>query len=495
MQKNPPYMAERVGRPEELKRASKARASTDPTSLPRTLGELQLYRVLQRANLLGYYDTFIQQGGDDVQQLCEAGEDEFLEIMSLVGMASKPLHVRRLQKALRDWATNPGLFNQPSLGNVPVSNSIPLFKISETVGRGIKLSNGHSNLSDGQKKAPEAIGLPEHREQSGKRSPSQLDRRPWTAQISPEPDDGDDDDIDEDEDGRGTPYTTPGERLESELVQVVSDSVERLMKGLPRGDIAEARSMLKLNKKLGRSLGHIFHMSDGGQRKEREIRRHSAIYGRSESKRREGKRLTLHELTINEAAAQCCMRDNTLLLRRVELFSLARQAARESSYLASLKCSRLNAEEMGILQPKMLKQEAVELPLQESESGTTPVRHNLEEDSGSISGESVDGHLHAVAVRIPSSPGAPPTDLSLTVSHAAPWSRQLLQQTLMDEGLRLARLVSRDRLGRLSLCVPGTPHISECEDGGSESCPSLPVSPHITDLRPGNGKGQDEGSN
>lgn len=47
-------------------------------------------------------------GGDDVQQLCEAGEDEFLEIMALVGMASKPLHVRRLQKALQEWVKNPG---------------------------------------------------------------------------------------------------------------------------------------------------------------------------------------------------------------------------------------------------------------------------------------------------------------------------------------------------------------------------------------------------
>ena len=47
-------------------------------------------------------------GGDDVHQLCEAGEAEFLEIMALVGMASKPLHVRRLQKALQEWVQNPG---------------------------------------------------------------------------------------------------------------------------------------------------------------------------------------------------------------------------------------------------------------------------------------------------------------------------------------------------------------------------------------------------
>ena len=49
-------------------------------------------------------------GGDDVQQLCEAGEAEFLEIMDLVGMASKPMHVRRLQKALQEWVQNPGEF-------------------------------------------------------------------------------------------------------------------------------------------------------------------------------------------------------------------------------------------------------------------------------------------------------------------------------------------------------------------------------------------------
>ena len=51
---------------------------------------------------------FFLTGGDDVQQLCEAGEEEFLEIMALVGMAAKPLHVRRLQKALQEWVQNPG---------------------------------------------------------------------------------------------------------------------------------------------------------------------------------------------------------------------------------------------------------------------------------------------------------------------------------------------------------------------------------------------------
>ena len=49
-----------------------------------------------------------------VPQLCAAGEEEFLEIMALVGMASKPLHVRRLQKALQDWVQNPGMSGKTS---------------------------------------------------------------------------------------------------------------------------------------------------------------------------------------------------------------------------------------------------------------------------------------------------------------------------------------------------------------------------------------------
>merc|ERR1719418_521293 len=97
------------------------------TSLPTNESELQLYRVLQRANLLKYYDSFISHGGDDVQQLCEAGEEEFLEIMMLVGMASKPLHVRRLQKALQEWVQNPGVFLTPlvpaALGNFPAASA------------------------------------------------------------------------------------------------------------------------------------------------------------------------------------------------------------------------------------------------------------------------------------------------------------------------------------------------------------------------------------
>ncbi|NWJ04082.1 NAB2 protein, partial [Crypturellus undulatus] len=305
-------------------------------ALPRTLGELQLYRVLQRANLLGYYETFIQQGGDDVQQLCEAGEEEFLEIMALVGMATKPLHVRRLQKALREWAANPGLFSQP-VPAVPVS-SIPLFKLAEPSGRKA-LSNGRA--SPGEVAGKAAAGTPPARspsEPAEKLSPSAVP--PWP---SPESEGGGD------EEPVVAPLSPGGggeqagaEALEPELVRMVAESVERLLQSCPRGagGSEELRALLKLNKKLAKAVGHIFHMDDGDRQKEEEIRRHSAIYGRGETRRRDGKPLGLHELLINEAAAQFCLRDNSLLLRRVELFSLSRQVARESSYLSLLRGAR-----------------------------------------------------------------------------------------------------------------------------------------------------------
>lgn len=71
-----------------------------------------------------------------------------------------------------------------------------------------------------------------------------------------------------------------------------------------------------------------------------EIRKYSAIYGRFDSKRKDGKHLTLHDLTVNEAATQLCVKDNALLKRRVELFALARQVSREVTYKYTYRTTR-----------------------------------------------------------------------------------------------------------------------------------------------------------
>ncbi|KAH7727507.1 NGFI-A-binding-like protein [Aphelenchoides avenae] len=88
-----------------------------------TLSEWQLQAVLFKAKLTQYYDTFISQGGDDIDQIMQCDEQEFLEIMSLVGMSSKPLHVRRLQRTLNEFSVNRAQFLQnavPFIGLPPV---------------------------------------------------------------------------------------------------------------------------------------------------------------------------------------------------------------------------------------------------------------------------------------------------------------------------------------------------------------------------------------
>uniref|UniRef100_A0A8C9XGB8 NGFI-A binding protein 2 (EGR1 binding protein 2) n=1 Tax=Sander lucioperca TaxID=283035 RepID=A0A8C9XGB8_SANLU len=430
--------------------------------LPRTLGELQLYRVLQRANLLAYYETFIQQGGDDVQQLCEAAEEEFLEIMALVGMATKPLHVRRLQKALRDWAANPALFSQP-VSNVPLGG-IPLFKVEGT-GTGGSAGGPRKSLSNGQPESPceredRACLTPMH--SGSPRSPcSQASPQPpephyreklspmdphW---LSPEPDGASG--IDEEPPSPPLlstcppgPSTSPspsvslassalsawpGGQLDGETARAVVESVERLLRTLPRSDPAEWKTLLRMNKKMAKTVGHIFKMGSQDVSKEEEIRKYSLIYGRFDSKRREGKQLTHHELIINEAAAQFCMRDNALLLRRVELFSLARQVARKCAYTSTLKHARYGA-----------------LPIKKSDLFTKGLTQRADDDS--LSAESLDSVSHDIGSQCNQSPSPRPhTD----TSNPANWSRHLIQQTLMDEGLRLARMVSHDRAGKISL--------------------------------------------
>ena len=67
-----------------------------------------LHKVLKSANLLSYYEAFLSKGGDDIHQLLDADEEELDDIMEIVGMASKPLHVKRLKRALDEWELNHG---------------------------------------------------------------------------------------------------------------------------------------------------------------------------------------------------------------------------------------------------------------------------------------------------------------------------------------------------------------------------------------------------
>ncbi|KAM9829553.1 NGFI-A-binding protein 1-like [Syngnathus typhle] len=333
--------------------------------LPRTLGELQLYRILQRANLLYYYEAFIQQGGDDVQQLCEAGEEEFLEIMALVGMASKPLHVRRLQKALRDWVTNPAIFNQP-LTSLPVC-SIPVYKLPEG---SPTLLAAQDRANTSSVKMPKAVATcsdtakpdgTRDKVSAGSPLAGNAEARFWSGHSNDSEHSLSPSDL-------GSPSSPRDvlESLDAAAVQSVLECVDRMAPGLAKADLAEVKEQLKSNKKLAKMIGHIFELSDDDPRREEEIRKYSAIYGRFDSKRRDGKHLTLHELTVNEAAAQLCMRDMALLTRRDELFGLARQISREVTYKYTYRTSKSRCGDRDEPSPKRIKTEENFFDIQEA---------------------------------------------------------------------------------------------------------------------------------
>lgn len=61
-----------------------------------------------------------------------------------------------------------------------------------------------------------------------------------------------------------------------------------------------------------------------------EYRKYSAIYGRFDAKRRLDKGLSVHEVMVNEAAAQLCILMPALLTRRDDLFSLSRRVVSEA---------------------------------------------------------------------------------------------------------------------------------------------------------------------
>ncbi|XP_042860543.1 uncharacterized protein LOC122246206 isoform X3 [Penaeus japonicus] len=362
------------------------------TSQPSNESELQLYRVLQRANLLNYYDTFISQGtvkgGDDVQQLCEAGEEEFLEIMALVGMASKPLHVRRLQKALQEWVSNPArmchvrakatrepsMFQIPLLPNLPpsVAAGFPSLTARALLGTPTPTPtrpsppmttpsiHANHNSSPGISKETIAamnsnsLGAGGLRDSvAGVNPPGGVSVASTTAATPSIPSSvpgGCNTGV------RDGPMGLGGAGMGGPMTGMAGGPMGGgPMGGGPiggpmgggmggsRGPSPHHTSPTHPGIMPPSSVGlqYIMNMSEDDPRRMEEIRKYAAIYGRFDCKRKPEKPLTLHEVSVNEAAAQICKYMPALLTRRDELFPLARQVVRDSGYQYSKGHSRL----------------------------------------------------------------------------------------------------------------------------------------------------------
>jgi len=121
-------------------------------------------------------------------------------------------------------------------------------------------------------------------------------------------------------------------------IQRIADTAAALVKSLPVAELEPKQPNAK--KKICKELENVMSMPDDDSKKMEEVRKFSAIYGRFDAKRKPEKPLTLHEVSVNEAAAQICRQVPAMLTRRDELFPLARQVVRDSGYQYSKGHSR-----------------------------------------------------------------------------------------------------------------------------------------------------------
>ncbi|CAI4223687.1 unnamed protein product [Auanema sp. JU1783] len=357
-----------------------------PTAQPTSFSEWQLLAVLQRANLVQYYDTFITQGGDDINQIMQCDEQEFLEIMSLVGMLSKPLHVRRLQRALSEFSKDQAAFNMQSIQHIgppppppqfPLMNSndaisylMPTFaatlnSLASSSSPGLSNSepstttfttstsasattstanNNNNNISGNVANNSVALATSVS---SSMLNPlaltgtiggtanifcgERLRNLPSSISASFK-----------EEERSTSPVSIAGDFLslnESDTqseIPVLSDAqirriticAENVFHSLP---VFEPK-LIQNKKRISREVLDLMAMPANTPGRLEEYRKYSAIYGRFDAKRKPNKVLSIHEVSVNEAAAQLCLLMPALLTRRDELFPLARQVIKNAGY-------------------------------------------------------------------------------------------------------------------------------------------------------------------
>uniref|UniRef100_A0A914UTL4 Uncharacterized protein n=1 Tax=Plectus sambesii TaxID=2011161 RepID=A0A914UTL4_9BILA len=307
-----------------------------------TLSEWQLFAVLQRANLLQYYHTFIEKGGDDINQLLDAHEDEFLEIMSLVSMAHKPLHVRRLQKVLQEYSQNPGRFNMLSVQRLgPPPGGGPLIQdlgspASNSALPFVGVFPGVAPTIDVVRPTVPSDSSPSHLQQW----PLSLTAPGATANVLPgafipvsllpqSPTDYDQSCPGTSSDPGGYISSgTPNPTLTEGQIKKIAECAAAIVAKIPQYE----PKLVQNKKKVSKELLNVMSLAEDSPMRLDEFRRYSAIYGRFDAKRKADKPLSLHEVSVNEAAAQICVLRPALLTRRDELFPLARQVVKDAGY-------------------------------------------------------------------------------------------------------------------------------------------------------------------
>lgn len=293
-----------------------------------------------------FYETCtlitVAVGADDVSQLKELDEEEFRQLCLMVGMASKPFHVKRFQKALGRPSIH--IYSQKRLGVSTTSsepspallktNSGDAGRIFHTVHtpRPIHQLPVHMKISQ-----PQPISSPPTLHTSS-HGPNHYQLKQYLQQPKQHKKKIQQHDV-----TMASIYRTAGNvsPTEKEPPQSISAHVAPSLPLkqlflphylLPDSESKDVSSLVDEFTPIQAELGPCpFKPSDWDERRAELVRRYAAIYGQGNSKRK-NEELSLHEENINMAAYQLCLRDPTLLVRRDELLVLSRKAIKDGGY-------------------------------------------------------------------------------------------------------------------------------------------------------------------
>lgn len=258
--------------------------------------------LLQRSNLTQYETPLLEQGADDLQQLMEVSEEELQGLIKSVGMDSKPFHVMRFRKALGRYLPA-GMVREDSLtsftSSIPPTVTVFASRI-DPLSMNPPSDHTSSMSSSSVCYNPSSI-VTLAPTPSSVVTISSTPPPPPSSTISTPHSDGD-------EVNSNARKVVQIEVTSQQLEQIVDDTTPvqlRLGPSPVSPDVWDAG-----RKELIRSSSQVFTNSNS---------------------RKRGHELTEHETFMNAAAYQLCLWDPTLLVRRDELFTLAKKLVHESS--------------------------------------------------------------------------------------------------------------------------------------------------------------------
>ena len=290
-----------------------------------------------------WHPIFLFVGADDIQQLKELNDSEFKQLCVMVGMATKPFHVMRFQKSLQrhshltqitpvsvlqvGMAATTGPHPSSLISGTHVQQS-PARSVTSvgTILSPLHLASQHPTTSSTPLQFPSHVQLPsvggnlasatfDSSQQIGSSGSQQC-----IAGVT----------------GPQSKYLNAvNVHSEPHSMMPQSESDRKLFLPpylQPSSDCRSFDDLIDDLTPVQKTLGPCpFSPNIWDPQRAELIRKYAAIYGQNASKRKNGQ-LNAFEENVNEAANQLCLRDPTLLVRREELFTLARRALKEGGY-------------------------------------------------------------------------------------------------------------------------------------------------------------------